>query len=252
MKKEIGTCLYYFTGTGNTFSIAQKLQKHLPAAELKCISKTNLNEKIPSVKRIGILYPVYYEGIPRIVEKFLKKIEISGNPYIFAVADFGHDSGISFCLIDSYLKEKGHCLNACFGMEMPGNMWSLYYPHSKEVVTERLETEEVRVRKIIKKIIAGTIIPIESVIDSEQKRKKYNSFHPQNADNSFWVNERCISCSKCSSVCPSENITMENGFPVWHHNCEQCLACFHRCPQRAIEIKADSIQKERYTHPVFR
>ncbi|GEM_PF-3708375 len=29
----------------------------------------------------------------------------------------------------------------------------------------------------------------------------------------------------------------------------QCLACFHWCPQKAIEIDISTINKQRYTHP---
>jgi ferredoxin len=68
-------------------------------------------------------------------------------------------------------------------------------------------------------------------------------------DGKFWVDEKCNHCGICSKVCPAENILMVEGKPTWNHHCEQCLACIHWCPQKAIQYGKKTTTYERYHHP---
>ena len=70
-----------------------------------------------------------------------------------------------------------------------------------------------------------------------------------NSDKGFLVTSDCISCGTCQQVCPSGNIILKNGKPVFQHHCENCLACLHWCPKNAIEWKKTTIKKQRYHHP---
>jgi MinD superfamily P-loop ATPase len=45
------------------------------------------------------------------------------------------------------------------------------------------------------------------------------------------------------------NIILSNNYPIWHHNCEQCLACFHWCPKEAIQYGEKTAERARYHHP---
>ena len=54
-------------------------------------------------------------------------------------------------------------------------------------------------------------------------------------DKQFRVDDKCNQCGICGKVCPSENITMQEGKPVWNHHCEQCFACLQWCPKKAIQ-----------------
>ena len=48
------------------------------------------------------------------------------------------------------------------------------------------------------------------------------------------------------SVCPLNNIRLENGKPVWGKNCTHCMACICYCPKEAIEYGQKSKGKPRY------
>jgi Pyruvate/2-oxoacid:ferredoxin oxidoreductase delta subunit len=41
---------------------------------------------------------------------------------------------------------------------------------------------------------------------------------------------------------------MTDGKPKWLGHCEQCFACFHWCPQKAVQYGRSSKQR-RYHHP---
>ncbi|MGL6168014.1 MAG: EFR1 family ferrodoxin, partial [Fusobacteriaceae bacterium] len=99
--------IYYFTGTGNSYHVAQKIASDLKM-ELINIAEIIENENIDFLgDTLGIVFPVYAMGIPEMVGKFLTKIKIGGNPYIFAIATCGGSGyGIPFILLDSLLKDK--------------------------------------------------------------------------------------------------------------------------------------------------
>jgi ferredoxin/flavodoxin len=54
------------------------------------------------------------------------------------------------------------------------------------------------------------------------------------ADSTFSVTDACKGCGTCVKVCPAQNIDLVDGKPVWLHHCENCAACYHWCPSRAI------------------
>ena len=60
---------------------------------------------------------------------------------------------------------------------------------------------------------------------------------------------RSTSRGVCARICPSANITLEQGRPVWLHHCSQCLACLQWCPQEAIRYGDKTAGKQRYHNP---
>lgn len=65
-------------------------------------------------------------------------------------------------------------------------------------------------------------------------------------DRKFTATEECTGCGRCEKLCPLANISLEDGRPVWHGNCTQCMACIGACPQNAIEFGSRAKGKRRY------
>lgn len=56
-------------------------------------------------------------------------------------------------------------------------------------------------------------------------------------DKGFSTDGRCTGCAACAKVCPTRNIAIEGGRPVWNHRCHGCMACVAYCPTKAIQFK---------------
>lgn len=80
--------IFYFTGTGNNLYVAKRI-----GGESYSIPKLmKLGQFEFEDEKIGIVFPSYYGGVPKIVEEFLNKIKLKSK-YIFAVVSFGSFSG---------------------------------------------------------------------------------------------------------------------------------------------------------------
>ena len=63
----------------------------------------------------------------------------------------------------------------------------------------------------------------------------------------FHATDACISCGKCVSACPLQNIRLEKGRPLWGKDCAMCLSCYHHCPKHAIEYGSMTKRKGQFT-----
>ncbi|MDD5174607.1 MAG: EFR1 family ferrodoxin [Candidatus Omnitrophica bacterium] len=250
----MSTVIYYFSATGNSLVIANDLAKELGDTDVVAMVEA-LDKPVDTVyDNVGIVFPVYISGLPLIVARFLKNLNISNNTYYFAVTNFGGMPGRALALTRKILKERGASLAAGFGILMPGNYTPLYGAAAKDKQKAIFDKEKVRIKEIAGKVREGATGILEEKLFSigailyALLYKKGSSEIPA-ADAGFWITDKCTSCGLCEKVCPVANIAMENGRPKWLHHCEQCMACLQWCPVEAIQYKQSTAGKEHYHHP---
>ena len=63
---------------------------------------------------------------------------------------------------------------------------------------------------------------------------------------------RCIGCSRCMKICPTEAIRINRGKAIiQEHRCIDCGKCYEECPVQAVAIKDDDFEDiHRYSHSV--
>ena len=71
-------------------------------------------------------------------------------------------------------------------------------------------------------------------------------------DRAFTVDDSCIGCGKCASLCPMNNIELQGGKPRWNGHCTHCMACISYCPKAAIAYGKKSRTRRIYTCPPYR
>jgi flavodoxin len=122
----MSTTIYYFTGTGNSLSIARRLQEGLTDCSLvpvvKCMKVPN-DTLIAESEVVGFVFPLYFYSIPEIILKFVKSIDLSRAKYLFAVVTRGGGwwQGSALGHLKKCLKQQGYNLSAGFYIRMPDN-----------------------------------------------------------------------------------------------------------------------------------
>lgn len=243
--------LFYFSGTGNSLKVARDLAKEMGDTDIVSIPKAINRDLNLSAERIGIIYPVYFFGMPIIVEEFVKKINPPPGAYIFAVVTGGGISAGTLGQNKKLLESKGLKLSAGFFIRMPGNYTPLYEPPSQEKQTRLFEKEIQKISRIAAIVKERRTARIENnsfLVNLIFSDGLHKSVYPKirSLDKDFWADQNCNSCGVCVKVCPVKNIKLEDKKPVWLHRCEQCFACLHWCPTHAIQYGKKTAGRKRY------
>ena len=253
----MSSTIYYFSGTGNSLQVAKDLQAVLPDCHLASIPKAVRQESVVTHARVlGLVFPVYWLGLPVIVTRFLERLEAAPETYCFAVGTCGGVSGQAIHQVGALLAEKGLTLHAGFTVWMPGNNQT-YYPPFPQVLQRfqfgRAGPKIGRIAKIIQR--RGETAIKKNLWSSDLLlRVYYRRFIRKAAtmDKGFWIDRDCTFCGLCERICPVQNIRCTSDTVEWQGHCEVCLACMQWCPTQAIQYKHIYWRKRRYQHPKIR
>jgi len=109
---------------------------------------------------VGIVFPVYYAGLPHMVRQFVELLNLDPQCYEFGIATYGGMPGIAFDQLCECLVKKGLKLAAVWGIAMPGNCQVLYAPASDAVQQERFRNETEQTMEISRRITAREVSPL--------------------------------------------------------------------------------------------
>ena len=142
--------IFYFSGTGNSLYVAQKLHES-EGGELisiyDAIKEKRFKYKVEEDEKIGIVCPVYYWAIPTVVYEFIDQliVESSAKPFVYAVVTCGNFIGNADKMLGNLLKQRNLQLSSVFSVKMPGNyvMWYDVSDKEKQNLTLRSAEEEI-------------------------------------------------------------------------------------------------------------
>jgi len=245
--------LFYFTGTGNSLQVARDLARELGNTQVVAMPEAWRDRNTTASGCIGLVFPVYCWGMPRLVRRFAADVAIENVTYAFAVCTYAGGFGNTLIETADALDARGVRLDAGFGVKMPGNYVPMQdiWPQEKQQKTFAVAREKVR--------------EIAATVKNREQRAPERHWPAINwiargvravmvprlpaSDVKFSVDATCNGCGVCERICPVHNIQITKGKPAWLHNCEQCLACLHWCPQRAIQFGRLTRRRGRYHHP---
>lgn len=248
--------VYYFTGTGNTLAVAKAFEDQ-GASVISIASEMQKNQidNASSIKcdadKVGFCFPLYYLGLPKIFHEFLEKLELSNATYVYMVCSMGWKlRGGAIKQMKQHLSKKNITLNMGCYIHMPMNDFTLVSvcePKKQKVILEGFQKD------------------MDKILARVEHSKKYFDWEPLNFlvekrnlpfcekvssdDQKYVVTDKCIGCGICSKVCSCKNVELVDGKPLWKHNCQGCLACFHYCPQYAIVYNGKGEEIPHYHHP---
>jgi len=246
--------IFYFSGTGNSLNVAKDIKNNFENFDLISITKTIDEDKIEvKGEYLGIVFPVYMWGLPLIVDKFIKKLNVSKDTYVFAVSTMGGAVGNALKQVSELIEVKGSKLSAGFTIVMPDNYIAMYGVKSEEKQKKDFDKEKIKVEEIVKVIKEKKDHGYERsniLVEKAFAPLMYKMIYKLNKkDKKFWVKDNCTSCGICEKICGVNNIELKDGKPTWKNKCEQCMACIQYCPQEAIQCGKRSEGRRRYRNP---
>jgi ferredoxin len=249
------TTLYYYSGTGNSLSVARDLAAKIEDCEL--ISIANLRRAsaiMAESEAVGFVFPLYFAGVPHIVADFVKRINLEKVNYLFTVVTFGGSPSYALTQFEALLQAKSKTLNAAFHLQMPSNYIIAFYYIYSEAFQQKLFARAGQRLEIIAQVVKDRKTQVErnSVIVETVARlaaKLWARVNIPAIDRQYLADAKCLGCGTCVQICPAQNITLIAGKPKWLHRCERCMACLQFCPVEAIQCGVKTVKKHRYHHP---
>lgn len=266
--------IYYLSCTGNTYWAAKQLSE---ATNERMISIADaINDKcichLRDGERLGFCLPVHGWRVQPIVEQFINKLEIHTsnetahstkdikNIYTYFLLTAGDSCGEYAEQLEQLLNDKGLSVKTVCSLIMPESYVGLPFmdvdPALRE--TEKKMNARGKIQKFSDIIIdqRTTRMNIERGRFPKLYSRVLGKFFYKHliTDKRFKVNvEKCIGCGVCVNHCPVNNMEMaqtESGkkYPKWNNSgrCMTCMACYHNCPQKAIDFWCFTQKKGQY------
>ncbi|MCI8944586.1 MAG: 4Fe-4S binding protein [Clostridia bacterium] len=233
--------ILYFSSTGNSLQIAQKVQKKFGGG-IFYIPKY-LSDGC-EFDRIFIVTPIYSYGMPMHVYELLPRLDKEKE--IIIIQNYGGMSGNADRLTYEYCLEHSLNIKSIYKIKMPEN-FTLTLSVPKYYMNNLLRKSDKRIDNILQKIADREfVLPKKTKTKEKVYLKNKANWHL--IGRRFSVTDDCVKCGKCVDLCPSQNISLTNKGIVFADKCVACLGCYHRCPKKAI-VYLNKSKKDRYVNP---
>ncbi|HKL58803.1 MAG TPA: EFR1 family ferrodoxin [Sphaerochaeta sp.] len=235
------TTIFCFSGTGNSYYAANAISELLGDCTVRMIPSLFDGESIEMTERVGFLFPTYKGFPPNQMKDFIQEVfskqDLSPIKYLFMVTTRYKFQAYSMVAMEVMLREAGCVYSYANHIVMPDGYVPLLSVPTEEKENALYAQADARIRLIANDIQDETIKlagkrPFSRLVLNNLMEYIHSS--SKLFARKFAVTDACTSCGICYRMCPSANITMVEGKPVFGDDCEGCLGCYHRCPTDAI------------------
>ena len=243
--------IFYFSGTGNSRYVAERIAE-ATVDTLVNITKDEMDQNreyvLQDEERLGFVFPIYWWGMPSLVEEFVKKIklQVKDDSYIYGVSTYGLESHNGLKDLEKLLWKKNIPLQAVFEVKMVDNYVVAYDIAGEEKQETIYQNAEETIENIICDILNKRQIKIIDFIGTTIKPVVHNFYKKTDHRKHFYATDTCTGCGLCAKNCPCQVITMEQNKPMWKEDCSFCLKCIHSCPVQALQHGKGTEKRSRY------
>ena len=243
--------ILYYSGTGNSRYVARRMADalHEPLCNMNDRIKAGDTAPVETGARLIIVTPTYAWRIPRIVQDWLLRTALTGAAQAWFVMTCGSEIGSAGKYNRALCQEKHLTCMGTAQIIMPENYIAMFNAPQAEEARQIVARAEPDIDRAIAAVRAGTAFPptrdnlYDRFMSGPVNPIFYSCFVKAKA---FTVSDACVGCGQCAARCPTNNIALQNGRPVWGGSCTHCMACICYCPAAAIEYGKKSLGKSRY------
>jgi ferredoxin len=232
--------IVYYTGTGGTAMAANCLADLLRKANSDVTMQRLMAgepEEIGDFDRLVVMFPVYAFNAPEPVLSWVDGLPAcSGKPAaVISVSGGGEMSPNTACRHKTIkkLERKGFSVDYENMLVMPPNIAiAIKAPLDKML----LDILPVKVTQIVDEFRRG-ITRRKTPLMFDRFLASMGVFERMAAHlfgKRIQIAITCNGCSHCAKNCPSGNIVMRDGKPVFGKSCHLCLNCLYSCPKQAL------------------
>jgi len=233
MKK---TTIFYFSGTGNTKWVTDKIAENLKSADnevkaisIESINKSDVEDYIKYSEVMGLGYPIYGSDLPEPMKDFIDALPKQKKPIsVFVFCTQMMFSGDGAFVYKKNLMLKGYTISHTAHINMHNNISITPFPlrilpkKKHEQVIKKAARKIARFSKAIvsnKKFFNGKYGYLLGIIQRGPYRAAYSKM--QNLLKTD--KDRCIKCNRCIRLCPVGNISLKDEYPDFQVKCVLCI-----------------------------
>ncbi|MDY0288474.1 MAG: EFR1 family ferrodoxin [Sphaerochaeta sp.] len=237
------TTIFCFSGTGNSYYAAHAIGELLGDTTVFMTASLLDGQPLEMTERVGFLFPTYKGFPPNQMKVFIQEVfakqDLSPIKYLFMITTRYKFQAYSMVAMEVMLREGGCAYSYANHIVMPDGYVPLLPVPTEEKERALYAQADRSIRLIAEDIQAETLRlagkrPFSRLALNHLMQYVHSS--SKLFARKFTVTDACTSCGICYRMCPSANITMVGGKPVFSDNCEGCLGCYHRCPTEAIQL----------------
>jgi ferredoxin/flavodoxin len=241
--------ILYFTGTGNSRHVAEKIAEATGDAieNIAVHLKKHDVGSYTSEKPYVFVGPVYAGRFPKVMIKYIEKAQFAGSHQAYFVATCAETPWITAKYTKKLADAKGFDVLGFRSVLMPQSYTTAGMAQPDEVNRQILAKAEGQIDALAKQIAGGARLQPEPLGKSWMSTiANPLMYATMMSTKKFTVGDACIGCGTCVKNCPLGNIRLVDGKPVWGRDCTQCCACIGSCPVSAIEYGKKTIGKSKY------
>lgn len=241
--------LYYFSGTGNTILVVEKLIEIFLKNNIKINAlkmESSKPEEVDTDKTIGLAFPVAMQSTYPFIWDFINSLPGTNDTEIFMIDTLHAFSGAIVGPLKKVLIKKGYNPIGAKEIIMPNNFRNkINSEKDKEIIKKGLKDAEDYAYTLINKNAKWKNIPFFPHLFYFLVSRRFLWNFIKKMGSKFRVDHTsCTKCRICFEICPVNNIEMPD-YPGHKNRCQFCMRCVMFCPTEAISVPLIKVKRYR-------
>lgn len=248
---------FYFSGTGNTKYVTERLcaklsEKWWPSIFDVC-QANDFSDSIIRADRVLLAFPVYGSSPPIPMRQFIyRHKKLWQNKVVMIVATQYMFSGDGAAGLGRTLERFGARVEFAEHINMPNNLadCKMFKIRNDAALRKTMAKADRRIDAFAAKILQGRpsrrgFNVLSHAVGYFCQRRWWRKGESQKRKQ-LKISSLCSGCGLCAENCPVGNIRIENGKARAAGNCALCYRCINLCPRRAITLFGAQPPAEQY------